>query len=103
MIDIRLFGLLLTVLVVSAILIVWVRFSRTSKWKISLQEVMDLALSGVVPGFLGVRLICGAFDKYEDLQKLVGLDGVLAIALGGLASLWFGISKIHELAVKRPS
>jgi uncharacterized membrane protein YsdA (DUF1294 family) len=89
--------LILTAL--SAILILFIRFSRTSKWKLRLDEVSDLALA-VFSGTSGVYLISQVWSLYEKLQKLVGTEGIVAMTIGGFVSVWFGASKIHELASK---
>jgi hypothetical protein len=93
------FGLWLFLTVISAIYILVIRFRRTLKWKLQLDEVFDLALA-VLGGTSGVYLICQAWLLYEKLQQLVGNEGLVAMTLGGLASIWFGASKIHELASK---
>jgi uncharacterized membrane protein len=93
------FGLWLILTVISAIFILVVRFRRTLKWKLQLNEVFDLALA-VLGGTSGVYLITQAWLLYDRLQKLVGNEGLVAMTLGGLASVWFGFSKIHELASK---
>jgi ABC-type Na+ efflux pump permease subunit len=94
------FGLWLILTALSALFVLFRRFSHTSKWKLSLYEVLDLALA-VLGGISGVYLIFQAWSLYEKLQKLVGTEGPVAMTLGGFASIWFGFGKIHELASKR--
>jgi uncharacterized membrane protein len=93
------FGLWLILTVISAIFILVIRFRRTLKWKLQLNEVFDLALAAL-GGTSGIYLISQAWSLYEKLQQLVGNEGLVAMTLGGLASIWFGASKIHELASK---
>jgi hypothetical protein len=93
------FGLWLIITAVTAIFIFFQRFSRTSKSKLQLSEVFDLAFA-VFSGLSGGYLIFQAWSLYEKLQQLVGNEGLVAMTLGGLASIWFGASKIHELASK---
>jgi hypothetical protein len=94
------FELWLILTALSAFFVLLRRFNRTSKWKLSLNEVLDLALA-VLGGISGVYLIFQAWSLYEKLQKLVGTEGPVAMTLGGFASIWFGVGKIHELASKR--
>jgi hypothetical protein len=93
------FGLWLILTTLSALFVLFRRFNLTSKWKLSLNEVLDLALA-VLGGISGVYLIFQAWSLYEKLQKLVGTEGPVAMTLGGIASIWFGFGKIHELASK---
>jgi hypothetical protein len=94
------FGLWLTLTIISTIFILLIRFNRTSKWNLQLNEVFDLALA-ILGGLSGVYLISQAWSLYEQLQKLVGNEGIVAMTLGGGASIWFGAAKIQELASKR--
>lgn len=94
------FGLWLILTALSTIFVLLKRFYHTSRWKLLLNEVLDLALA-VLGGISGVYLIFQAWSLYEKLQKLVGNEGPVAMTLGGFASIWFGIGKIHELASKR--
>jgi hypothetical protein len=94
------FGLWLILTVLSAIFVLFRRFILTSKWKLSLNEVLDLALA-ILGGISGVYLIFQAWSLYEKLQKLVGNEGPVAMTPGGVASIWFGFGEIHELASKR--
>jgi hypothetical protein len=94
------FGLWLIFTALFAIFILLKRFSHTSMWKLQLSEVFDLAFA-VFSTLSGGYLIVQAWSLYEKLQKLVGNEGLVAMTLGGLASFWFGVSKIHELASKR--
>ncbi len=91
------FGLWLILTALSAILVLLIRFSLTSKWKLRLNEVLDLSLA-ILGGISGVYLIFQAWSLYEKIQQLVGNEGPVAMTLGGFASVWFGFSKIHELA-----
>jgi hypothetical protein len=93
------FGLWLVLTTLSATFVLCLRFSLTSKWKLHLNEVLDLALA-VLGGISGVYLIFQAWSLYEKIQRLVGNEGPVAMTLGGFASIWFGFSKIHELASK---
>lgn len=83
-----------------AALVIWIiRGRRTSKWELKFDEVFNLALA-VFGGISGGYLIFQTWSQYDVLQKLVGNEGLVAMALGGLASIWFCIRTVGELAGK---
>lgn len=81
------------------LVILFIRHRRTSKWNIKFEEVFNLALT-VFGGISGVYLMSQTWSHYDTLQKIVSNEGVVAMALGGAASIWFCISTIGELAGK---
>jgi hypothetical protein len=88
------------VLTILAALVIWfIRGRRTSKWELKLDEVFNLALA-VFGGISGIYLISQTWSYYDTLQKLVSNEGLVAMALGGLASIWFCMRTIGELAGK---
>jgi hypothetical protein len=95
-----LFGIWFVLTILAALLVLLLRHRRTSKWVVRLNEVFDLALAvlGGVSG--GYVIFQTGILHYDELQKLVGNEGCVAMVLGGLASIWFGVGKIKELVVK---
>lgn len=85
--------------ILAALLIWFIRGRRTSKWELKLDEVFNLALA-VFGGISGSYLISQTWSHYDTLQKLVSNEGLVAMALGGLASIWFCMRTIGELAGK---
>ncbi len=83
----------------AALIILLIRGRRTSKWKLELNEVFNLALA-VSGGISGSYLISKTLTHYDSLEKLVSNDGVVAMGLGGIASVWLCIRTIGELAGK---
>lgn len=89
--------LILTLL--AGIVIWFIRGRRTSKWELQFDEVINLALA-VFGGISGSYLISQTWTHYDTLQKLVGNEGLVAMTIGGLASIWFCVRTIGELAQK---
>jgi len=89
--------LIFTIIAISVVL--FIRFHRTSKWKLKFDELFNLAFA-VFGGISGGYLICQTWLYYDALQKLVSNEGLVAMALGGLASIWFCMRTIGELAGK---
>ncbi|MBU7584924.1 MAG: hypothetical protein KAF91_18795 [Nostoc sp. TH1S01] len=85
--------------ILAVLVILFIRHRRTSKWNIKLDEVFNVSLA-VFGGISGVYLISQTWLHYDTLQKLVSNEGLVAMTLGGLASIWFCISTIGELAGK---
>ena len=82
-----------------AVVILAVRHHRNQKWRLSFQEAFDLGIS-VFGGISGFYTIYQVYDLKDELYKLVGHEGRVAMILGGIASLWFGFGKIQELIDK---
>lgn len=88
------------ILTILAALVIWfIRGRRTSKWELKLDEVFNLALA-VFGGISGGYLIFQTWSHYDILQKLVSNEGLVAMTLGGVASIWFCMRTIGELAGK---
>ncbi len=94
-----LYGIWLIVTILAAILILFLRYRRIKKWKLSLNEAFDLALA-IFGGVSGSYLIYQSYDQYDSLYKLVANEGIVAMFLGGLASIWFAFSKVKNLVDK---
>ncbi|HEY9804851.1 MAG TPA: hypothetical protein V6D25_31245 [Leptolyngbyaceae cyanobacterium] len=86
-------------LILAVVVILLIRHRRTSKWHIQLDEVINLALA-VLGGVSAAYLISQTWLNYDPIQKLVSNEGVVSMAIGGLASIWFCIRTIGELAGK---
>lgn len=95
-----LYGLWIILTILSTIFILIKRYRSSLKWGLQLKEVFDLALA-ILGGVSGGYLIFQSVSLHEQLQKLVENEGIAAMALGGLAPIWFGINKINELASKK--
>jgi cbb3-type cytochrome oxidase subunit 3 len=91
-----LYGIWLIITLVTATLIL---FRRTKKWNLTLNETIELALSNF-GGISGGYLIYQSYVLYDSLSKLVGNEGIIAMFLGGLASVWFAFGKVKELIDK---
>ncbi|AFY97254.1 hypothetical protein [Chamaesiphon minutus] len=83
----------------SAILIIIIRYRRNQKLNLTFQEAFDLALA-IFSGMSGAYVIYQAINLLDTLLKLVGIEGIVAMCLGGLASIWFAFGKIKELIDK---
>ena len=83
----------------AAIIILVVRHHRNQKLRLSFQEAFDLGI-GVFGGISGFYLIYQVYNLKDELHRLVGNEGRVAMILGGAASLWFGFAKIKELIDK---
>lgn len=94
-----LFGIGLISIVVAAIIILVLRNRRTKKWNLELNEVLDLSLA-VFSGVSGSYLIYQSYALLDKLSELVGSTGVVAMVVGGIASIWFGFGKMKELIDK---
>jgi hypothetical protein len=94
-----LFGIGFILTATSASLILILRYRRNQKWNLSFQEAFDLALA-IFSGMSGAYVIYQAINVLDALLKLVGLEGVVAMCLGGLASIWFAFGKVKELVDK---
>jgi prolipoprotein diacylglyceryltransferase len=94
-----LYGIWLIITVFTAALILFSRHRRTQKWNLKLNETIELALSNF-GGISGGYLIYQSYVLYDSLSKLVGNEGIIAMFLGGLASVWFAFGKVKELIDK---
>ena len=94
-----LFGIGLIAIVVAAIVILVLRHRRTKKWNLELNEVLDLALA-VFSSVSGFYVMYQSYSLFDKLSALVGSEGVVAMFIGGVASIWFGFGKIKELIDK---
>lgn len=94
-----LYGIWLIITVLTATLILFSRHRRTQKWNLNLNETIELALSNF-GGISGGYLIYQSYILYDSLSKLVGNEGLIAMFLGGLASVWFAFGKVKELIDK---
>ncbi|BAY21635.1 hypothetical protein NIES2100_13910 [Calothrix sp. NIES-2100] len=83
----------------ATLVILAIRFRRISKLTLKLDEFIDLALS-VLGGVSGMYLIFQTWSNFDQLQKIVSNEGLVAMTLGGIASIWFCAGKIRELCVK---
>lgn len=90
-----LYGIWLIITVFTAAIILLLRHRRTQKWNLSLNETIELALSNF-GGISGGYLIYQSYSLYDSLSKLVGNEGLIAMFLGGLASVWFAFGKVKE-------
>jgi prolipoprotein diacylglyceryltransferase len=94
-----LYGIWLIVIILVATIILLLRHRRIKKWKLELNEVFDLAFA-ILGGISGSYLIYQTYELYDPLYKLVGNEGIAAMCLGGIASVWFAFSKVKELIDK---
>jgi prolipoprotein diacylglyceryltransferase len=94
-----LYGIWLIVTIFAAALILSLRYRRTKKWNLTLNETLDLALA-IFSGISGGYLIYQSYSLYDSLYKLVANEGIVAMFLGGLASIWFAFGKVKELIDK---
>jgi len=85
--------------ILAALFILFIRHRRTSKWNFKSDELFNSALA-VAGGVSGGNVIFQTWLHYDILQKLFSNEGVIAMALGGVASIWFCIRTIGELAEK---
>jgi len=85
--------------ILAVLVILFIRYRRNSKWDIKFDEVVNLALA-VSGGISPLYLISQILLHYDTLYKLVGNEGLIAMAIGGVASIWFCIRTIGELAGK---
>jgi hypothetical protein len=83
----------------AAVIVASFRAYQGEKWQLKLNEFLDLALA-VAGGVSGLFLIFQTWNHYEELQSLVSTEGLVAMALGSLASIWFSVSKVNELAIR---
>ena len=95
----NLFGIGLISLGIAAIAILVLRHRRTKKWNLELNEVLDLALA-IFSGVSGLYVMYQSYSLFDKLSILVGSEGIVAMFIGGVASLWFGFGKIKELIDK---
>jgi hypothetical protein len=95
----NLYGIWLVITILAAAIILFFRHNRTKKWKLALNEILDLALA-IFSGVSGGYLIYQSYFLYDSLYKLVANEGLVAMFLGGLASIWFAFGKIKELVDK---
>ncbi len=94
-----LYGIWSIITIVTATLILFSRHRRTKKWNLTLNETIELALSNF-GGISGGYLVYQSYVLYDSLSKLVGNEGIIAMFLGGLASVWFAFGKVKELIDK---
>jgi predicted small secreted protein len=94
-----LYGIWLIVTICAATIVLLLRHRRIKKWKLALNEVFDLAFA-ILGGISGSYLIYQTYELYDSLYKLVGSEGIAAMCLGGIASIWFAFSKVKELVDK---
>jgi L-lactate permease len=94
-----LYGIWLIITVFTAAAILFSRHQHTQKWNLNLNETIELALSNF-GGISGGYLIYQSYVLYDSLSKLVGNEGIIAMFLGGLASVWFAFGKVKELIDK---
>ncbi len=99
MVQKYLLGIGFVLTAISAIIILIIRYRRNQKGNLSFQEAFDLALA-IFSGMSGAYVIYQAINVMDALIKLVGLEGVVAMCLGGLASIWFAFGKVKELVDK---
>lgn len=95
-----LFGIGVVFICLACLFVLISRARRTTKWGISLSEFFRIALSGfqVVSGGL---LMCQIWSNFDSLEKLVGGEGIVAMFMGGVASIWLGCREIRDLAIQR--
>jgi hypothetical protein len=91
-----LYGIWLIITLFTTALILFLRHRRTQSWNLTLNETIELALSNF-GGISGGYLIYQSYSLYDSLSKLVGNEGIIAMFLGGLASVWFAFGKVKEL------
>jgi uncharacterized membrane protein HdeD (DUF308 family) len=98
MIQKYLFGawFILTGLVV---LFVWFKRSRRAKGELQLNEVFDLSLA-VFGGISAIYLVLQTWLHFDELQRLIGLEGLVAMTLGIFATIWFCARTIRSLATR---
>jgi multisubunit Na+/H+ antiporter MnhB subunit len=94
-----LFGIGLIAIVVAATIILVLRHRNNKKWSLELNEVLDLALA-VFSGVAGSYVMYQSYSLFDKLSALVGSEGVVAMFIGGVASIWFGFGKVRELSDK---
>lgn len=91
-----LFGLWLFSSLVASALIFVVRMRWSPRQGLSFNQAIAIAL-GVGSCLSGIQVILQTLKKFDQLEKLVGLEGCVFAALGGIASFWFGASEIGKL------
>lgn len=94
-----LFGIGLIALIIAAIVIVVLRHRRTKRWNLELNELLDLALA-IFSGVSGSYVMYQSYSLFDKLSALVGTEGIVAMFIGGVASIWFGFGKIKQLIDK---
>ena len=94
-----LFGIGLIAIVIAAIVIFVLRHRNNKKWNPKFAEVIDLALA-IFSGVSGSYVMYQSYSLFDKLSAFVGSEGVVAMFIGGVASIWFGFGKIKELIDK---
>ena len=91
-----LYGAWFILTAITALLVLFLRYRRSQLWKLTLAEAFKIALDtlGLVSGGY---LIAQTWIQYDALFSIVGNEGIVAMAMGGLASIWFCIGQVKEL------
>ncbi|MBD2028298.1 hypothetical protein [Leptolyngbya sp. FACHB-711] len=95
----QLYAVWIILTILSLLIILLIRRHRKSKSALQLIEVTDVALN-VFGGVSGLYLMSQTWSLFDEIQKLVNSEGLVAMALGGFASFWFAFSRVKELALK---
>jgi hypothetical protein len=85
--------------ILALVIILFLRHRRTKKWKIDLDSIIEIAL-GIWAGVSGAYLIYQIYDLHDSLYKLVGNEGLVAMFIGGVASIWFVFSSFKKIIEK---
>lgn len=91
-----LYGAWFILSVITALFVLLLRHRRSQIWKLTLSEAFKIGLDTL--GLLsGGYLISQTWLQYDALSAIVGNEGLVAMAMGGLASIWFCIGQVREL------
>ena len=91
-----LFGAWFLLTLVATAIVLIIRKKRISNWALELTDTMHIMVGGF-SSLSGFFLIYKVLTEFDKLEPIVGVEGMVSICLGSLATIWFGITEIATL------
>jgi hypothetical protein len=88
-------------LLAAAIVLSYRRKHQTNR-SLELIEVQRITLA-VLGSLSGLLLFYKTGTEFDKLEPIVGLEGLVSMCIGGLTTIWFGITEIAGLTADKSS
>jgi cadmium resistance protein CadD (predicted permease) len=82
--------------VLAMLLVLFFRKKQMSNWGLQLTDAMHIMVGGfsaLSGGFLVYKVV----TEFDKLEPIVGLEGLVSMCLGSVATIWFGTTEIGGL------
>jgi hypothetical protein len=91
-----LFGAWFILTLLATAIVLLIRQKRIRNWALELTDTMHIMVGGF-SSLSGLFLVYKVITEFEKLEPIVGVEGMVSICLGSLATIWFGITEIATL------